>query len=91
MRLIDADKLGLTDFEILMCNGDYKEALKILIDKIDNASTAYDVDKVVKKLEENSVMRANSKTFYNNPQNGKYVDEVVLLSKAIEIVKKGVE
>lgn len=39
MRLIDADKIGLTDFEIIMCNGDYKEALKMLLNKIDNAPT----------------------------------------------------
>lgn len=52
MRLIDADKIGLTDFEIVMCNGDYKEALKMLLDKISNQPTAYDVDKVVEELEE---------------------------------------
>lgn len=51
MRLINADKLGLTDFEILMCNGDYKEALKMLIDKIDNAPTAYDVNTIINKLQ----------------------------------------
>ena len=39
MRLIDADKIGLTDLEILMCNGDYKEALKMLIDKVEKAET----------------------------------------------------
>lgn len=37
MRLIDADLLGLTDMEIFMCNGDYKEALKMLLDKIEHA------------------------------------------------------
>ncbi len=37
MRLIDADKLGLTDFEIVMCNGSYKEALQLLLDKINSA------------------------------------------------------
>lgn len=36
-RTIDADKLGLTDFEIVLCRGDYKEALKMLIEKIQNA------------------------------------------------------
>lgn len=36
-RLIDADTLGLTDFEIITCDGSYKEALKILLDKIQNA------------------------------------------------------
>lgn len=39
MRLIDADKLGLTDFEIFMCDGDYKEALKMVLSKIDSAPT----------------------------------------------------
>jgi hypothetical protein len=39
MRLIDVDKIGLTDFDIIMCNGDYKEALKMLLNKIDNAPT----------------------------------------------------
>ena len=29
--------IGLTDFEIVMCNGDYKEALKMLLDKIEKA------------------------------------------------------
>lgn len=38
-RLIDADLLGLTDMEILMCDGDYKEALIMLIDKIEHAPT----------------------------------------------------
>lgn len=39
MRLIDADALGLTDMEIIMCNGDYKEALKMLLNKIDRMPT----------------------------------------------------
>lgn len=39
-RLIDADKLGLTDFEITMCDGDYKEALKMVLSKIENAPPA---------------------------------------------------
>lgn len=38
-RLIDADALGLTDMEIIMCNGNYKEALKMLLYKIDHAPT----------------------------------------------------
>ena len=50
MRLIDADEIGLTDFEIVMCNGDYKEALKMLLDKISNQPTAYSVENVVKEL-----------------------------------------
>ena len=38
-RMIDADLLGLTDMEIIMCDGDYKEALKMLLDKIEHVPT----------------------------------------------------
>lgn len=41
-RLVDADKLGLTDFEIVMCDGDYKKGLKMLCEKIENAPTILD-------------------------------------------------
>lgn len=37
MRLIDAEQIGLTDMEIIMCDGNYKKALEMLIDKIANA------------------------------------------------------
>ena len=36
-RLVDADKIGLTDLEIVMCDGDYKKALEMLLHKIDAA------------------------------------------------------
>ena len=45
-RLIDANKLGLTDFEIVMCNGNYKEALKLLLSKIEEAPTVDAVEVV---------------------------------------------
>ena len=38
-KLIDADTLGMTDFEIVMCNGDYKELAKMILEKIENAPT----------------------------------------------------
>ena len=37
--LIDRGKVNLTDFEIVMCNGDYKEGLKMLLEKIESAPT----------------------------------------------------
>lgn len=43
-RLIDTDKLGLTDFEIVMCDGDYKKGLKMLCEKIENAPTILDAE-----------------------------------------------
>ena len=37
--LKDADDIGLTDFEIISCDGDYKQALKLICKKIDEAPT----------------------------------------------------
>ena len=39
MRLIDADALGVTDFELVLCGGDYKELCQTLIAKVESAST----------------------------------------------------
>ena len=97
MRLIDADEIGLTDFEIVMCNGDYKEALKMLIDKISNQPTAYDPDKVVEELEERTDFLKDC-TKYGN-KNAKQQAESYstmmmyevadLVDDLIEIVKHG--
>ena len=40
-RLIDADKIGLTNFEIILCQkgNPYKNALEMLLKKIENAPT----------------------------------------------------
>lgn len=53
-RLIDADAIGLNDFEIIMCDGDYKEALKMLLNKIETAPTVEErkVGKWIEKLKE---------------------------------------
>ena len=45
-KLVDKKKLGLTDFEILMCEGSYKEGLKMLLEKIENAPTIIEADEV---------------------------------------------
>ena len=50
MRLIDAEQIGLTDFEIIMCDGNYKKALEILIDKIANAPTIIEFDGEINKV-----------------------------------------
>ena len=34
---VDIDKIGLTDFKIVICEGDYKEGIKMLYTKMDNA------------------------------------------------------
>ena len=45
-KLVDKKKLGLTDFEIVMCEGSYKEGLKMLLEKIENAPTIIEADEV---------------------------------------------
>ena len=41
MKLIDADNIGLTNFEIILCQegNPYKNALEMLLKKIENAPT----------------------------------------------------
>lgn len=43
---IEREKIGLTDFEIAICKGDYKEAFKMLLEKIESTQAA-DVRPVV--------------------------------------------
>lgn len=38
-RLIDTDSVKFTDFEIVMCEGDFKKAFKLLCEKLDDAPT----------------------------------------------------
>ena len=88
MRLIDADKIGLTDFEIVMCNGDYKEAFKMLLNKISNQPTAYDIDKVVEELKKNG-SRYTKKYLTPYGNNGYREVKAIRVNRAIEIVKQG--
>ena len=45
-RLIDADKIGLTDFEIILCQkgNPFKNALEMLLEKIENAPTVLEAE-----------------------------------------------
>lgn len=90
MRLIDADML----VENCKCTGKFEDNFKCvslsdLRRVIGKQPTAYDVDKAVEQLKKKSIMVATSKELYTNPQNGEYVEEVVKISDAIEIVKGG--
>ena len=102
MRLIDAN--ALLDWINRQRESTYR-ALDVLIvreqvltvqsclnnfeHEIKEQSTAYDVDKVVKQLDEKSFLVATSKEFYDNPQDGENVSDVIEISDAIEIVKGG--
>ena len=43
-RLIDEQKVLLTNLEIFMCDGSYKEALKLICEKLDDAPTIIDAE-----------------------------------------------
>ena len=102
MRLIDADKLlvYLNDYALSASPGgeSLKEQMiaRVEYDTIQNCMkavesqpTAYDTDEIVRRLDDASFLVATSKAFWDDPQNGKYVENVVRLSNAIKIAKEG--
>lgn len=102
MRLIDTDKLlaHLNDCALSASPGgeSLKEQMiaRVEYDTIQNCMkavesqpTAYDTDEIVRRLDDASFLVATSKAFWDDPQNGKYVENVVRLSNAIKIAKEG--
>lgn len=84
MRLIDADKL----IEEFNPNGEPIDPITVRM-RIVQAPTAYDVDKVYEQLQENSVMMGTSKCAFDYPPDEKYIEEVVKIRTAFEIVERG--
>lgn len=89
MRFVDVDKLicrikTLADYEY---DNKRREVFKQCLDCLLNEPTAYDVDKVIEELAENS---SNYKKSYK--ANGKYTHKTIKAIsqiKAIGIVRKG--
>lgn len=81
MRLIDADKIDFN--EVFVGASEFaqytRNAAQMLIDK---QSTAYDVNKVVKQLEERSKEYNSGLRLHGKPEN-------MRTDEAIEIVKAG--
>lgn len=102
MRLIDADKLlvhlndcalsaspgGGSLRELMLEMAEYN-AIQNCMKAVESQPAAYDTDEMVHRLDDESFLVATSKEFWDDPQNGKYVENVVRLSDAIEIVKRG--
>lgn len=90
MRLIDIKKLRGCAI-IRPHTGIEVKVIEQFSDKIahQDVPTAYDVDGIIRRLDDASFLVATSKEFWDDPQNGKYVENVVRLSDAIEIVKRG--
>ena len=94
MRLIDIDTTYPLLKERLTWLGQYGDdvyrlACECIRGVMETQPTAHDVDKVLKQLDEKSFFVATSKEFYDNPQDGKNVSDVIEISDAIEIVKGG--
>lgn len=101
MRLIDADKLlvHLNDCALsaspgsgslkdqMIARAEYN-TIQNCMKAVESQPTAYDTDEIVRRLDDASFLVATDKTFWDDPQNGKYVENVVRLSNAIKIVKE---
>ena len=90
-RLIDADKLleeTRRDRDYARKNGflDMYYERQVLIDRIESQPTAYDVDKVIEKLEEIRV----KKTCNKEKCDTKEICRICVVDDAIEIVKQGI-
>lgn len=86
MRIIDADMVIKNIHERSYISKSLSEIFETIIDE---QPTAYDADEIVHRLDDESFLVATSKEFWDDPQNGKYVENVVRLSDAIGIVRKG--
>ena len=85
MRLIDADKLKK------VIHSAYSDDLEIL-DKIDNQTTAFDVDNVIEQLEEaKGIYSELSLIFRDDAEIKKYIGMEQAIALALEIVKEGVK
>ena len=87
-NLKDATKYGNKDAE-QQAHSYSTMMLYEIADMIDDAPTAYDIDKVVEELEENASRYTKKySTPYGN--NGYRDTKAISIHKAIEIVKRGV-
>jgi predicted KAP-like P-loop ATPase len=75
MRLIDADNLNFQEQHYS------KSQMKAILDFVDNQPTVYDIDRVAEQLKTDSSVK-----LYGSGNSNNYL---ILLEKAIEIVKAG--
>ena len=89
IRREDVTRL-VNKFVFGLCKAQNDEVIKIFNKYVEKIPTAYDIDKVVEKLEENA-SRYTKK--YNTPYgNNGYRDvKAISVNRAIEIVKAGVK
>ena len=83
MRLIDADKLNFLEQHY------NKSQMKAILDFLDAQPTAYDVDKVVKKLEERKSLYKRLQKLKDRDFIG-YGYKIEAIDNALEIVKENI-
>ena len=94
MRLIDADELKKELYQqwfmdILLRQRNSEDIFYALAQKIDEQPTAYNVDKVVEKLEELNKYNLNLADMMLDIQSNGLDRHFICLEDAIEIVKAG--
>lgn len=97
MRLVDADKLilHLNDYALQEApfrgeSADVYNAIKQCIEAVEEQPTAYDVDKVVKELEELKSRVPINRVLDNIIRDcHKELGQIIAYDRAIEIVKAG--
>lgn len=95
MRLIDADRLKdaiHTDFSehfTLYHDTDQTALIDMVMDDIDEMQTAFDKEKVIKKIKDESSLERFEDVGISGNVYGHYSKEVIDTEEAIEIVEKG--
>lgn len=90
MRLIDADKLQDGLYKLVEQGELSSDVFQIVVDMLDVQPAAYDVDKVVERLEADekelqAIIESGSSDIYKNTNYGYFT----AMNRAIDIVKSG--
>lgn len=90
MRLIDADEFKRQIVGMAIVTGYSAKKANKMCELIDEQSTAYDLDEVLKKLEETKSMVSVNRLLDNIIKDKpKELGQLIAYGKAIEIVKAG--
>lgn len=91
--IINRNIVNVADVECTVCHASSPLFLCTSGDMEQKAVEAWNtrkpMEKIVEQLEKSLLLVATSKEFWNNPQNGEFVEAVISLDTAIEIVKEG--
>lgn len=69
--------IGLTDFDIIMCKGDYREALKILLEKIASAPSVKPIEIDILNNLRNEIKELPYQQLFGHVSNYSLLDTVI--------------